>query len=417
MFRALPLLLLVGCQFGLLSNRGGKVAPKASFNACLAPTGLRATGTWDDPVVIAEVPFVDAADTTDAPADEADAWDCDQARDRSAGEVVYKLDWTAERDLRVELTAADGAALMVQLLPASATLAGGQVTGCVSASDDVMQSDSLNGGTWYLVVDTLRTPQGEALPGAYTLTVEDVTRGEWVDVELGEGLTWRRQRGAVGEHTSFNAFVVDLAARDVQPRAHESCETVATRGTDLGARAGVSGGFAGTACESLDMVRADGVTFSTNAYADRQRVVAWDDGAAPVMAWIDRGEDVTEAANAFGSYPSLIASGLVTIEPAGTGDLYDTPQARVAAGITPNDQLVLLVADGGTNDATGLALDDLAAKMAELGAVEAVNLAGAESATAWVEGCSGTGVVSYPTAGGGSVHDGAATLPDGIYVF
>lgn len=420
MFRLVPILLLSGCQFGLTSNRGGRMGPPVAYNGCLAPEGRRAAGTWEDPVAVPSLPFVDVGDTTDAASSDVATWDCEPRRDRGGAEFVYRLTLPAPADLRVELTTEAGVGLMTQLVPVASVPVDGEVVGCMDAGEGLLEADLVPAGEYLLVVDTLLTPQGEAMAGAYTLTLDVVTRGEWREVQVEDGLTWKRWRSLRAEDLTselFNVFVVDLASRDVAPTPHEGCQDVATVGVAEGARAGVSGGFADGACESLDMVRAGGETFSTNIYAPQQRAIGWDAGGPPELTWTERGADWTDVENAFGSYPSLVDGGLVTLAPAGTDELYTTRQARVAAGVSADDELLFLVADGGSTDVPGLTMDELAAAMIELGAIEAVNLAGAEAATAWVDGCSATGVVNWPVGGGVTTHTGAGTSADGIYVF
>lgn len=417
------LLLLCSCQYGLTANRGGPGRePVVPYNACLAPDGERATGTWDDPIVVAELPFVDAGDTTDAASDEADAWDCEADLDRSGAEVVYALTLDGPTDVHAELNHGADAGVTLQLVPADAEVADGHVAGCLSSGALTVDAVDLPAGDYLLVVDTVRVGSGETKPGAYTLTVESVPRVDLAAraVDLAEGLQWYRGRAMDPDGVSiraWNAFLVDLTARDATPRPHETCQTVDVAGAELGARVGVNGGFQGDSCRSLDLVRAEGVTFSTNDYADSQRVLGWNAGGPPELEWVARGQDYTAFDQAIGSYPSLIDRGLITVEPAGNEEFFTARQARTALGVTADDELLIFVADGGTTEVPGLTLGELASSLAELGAVEAVNLDGAGAATAWVSGCSATGVVSRPTGGGGTTHGGAVAVPDGLYVF
>lgn len=417
------LLLLCSCQYGLTANRAGPGhEPTVAYNACLAPDGERASGTWEDPIVVAELPFVDAGDTTEAASDVADAWDCEPETDRSGAEVVYALTLDGPTDVHAELNHGADSGVTLQLVPADAELSDGHIGGCLATGALVVDAVDLPAGDYFLVVDTVRVTSGETKPGAYTLTVESVPRTdlEARAIDLAEGLRWYRGRTVDPDGVairSWNAFVVDLEARDVAPRPHETCQTVDVAGVELGARVGVNGGFQGDSCRSLDLVRAEGVTFSVNDYADEQRVVAWNAGGVPELEWIPRGQDFTTLDQAIGSYPSLIDRGLITVEPAGNDEFFTARQARTALGVTASDELLLYVADGGTTEVPGLTLGELASALAELGAVEAVNLDGGGAATAWVSGCSTTGVVNRPTGGGGTTHAGAVAAPDGLYVF
>lgn len=415
----LPLLVVAlsfpACQLGLVQNRGAPVRPDdaAFFNLCGAPEGLRGAGSWDDPVRVTAFPFTDAADSSDAPADAVDTWDCGQL-DRSGGEVVYALTLdAASAHIRAELRPDPGVAASLQLIPASSA-GGGAVTGCIATSNLVLDAEALEPGDYLLVVDTIVPESGEVREGPFRMSVDVVTDGSWTEVQLADGLLWRRWHDDL---SNWNVFVLDLAERDLKPRPHEACASVPDTAAGFGALMAISGGFRDEACQSLDLVRADGVTFSTNAYADTQRVLGWDDGGTADLLWLERGRDYDLHGNAFGAYPSLVAEGLIAVEPGGTDAFWTTPAARTAVGVTPDDELLLFVADGGSRAGAGLRMDELAAAMAELGAIQAVNLDGGAATTAWVEGCSASGIVNFPLDGGGNARDGASAASDGLYVF
>ena len=54
--------------------------------------------------------------------------------------------------------------------------------------------------------------------------------------------------------------------------------------------------------------------------------------------------------------------------------------------------------------------------MADLGAVDAVNLDGGGSTTLWVEDCWLDGVVNFPSDNGAADHEGARSVASGLYL-
>lgn len=170
-------------------------------------------------------------------------------------------------------------------------------------------------------------------------------------------------------------------------------------------------------CAPLDFIRAEGVTKSLGAQGAAQRLIAWDDGEIPVLAWVDKGVDYTEHDQAFGSYPSLVTDGTYLSEPEISSSFSTSRHPRSGVGVMENGDLLLVTVDGRSDNGDGMTLAEFAALLIELGAVDAVNLDGGGSTTLFVEGCSVTGNVNHPSDGGGSSHHGARSVSDGIYVF
>lgn len=76
---------------------------------------------------------------------------------------------------------------------------------------------------------------------------------------------------------------------------------------------------------------------------------------------------------------------------------------RTAIGITATGKVIMLVVDGRASQSHGLSTIDLSSIMLALGCVEAMNLDGGGSSTAWIKD---QGVVNYPTDNGKFDHDG-----------
>lgn len=88
--------------------------------------------------------------------------------------------------------------------------------------------------------------------------------------------------------------------------------------------------------------------------------------------------------DALGAGPALVVNGNIDVtsdEEAFFAKSFNEANPRTAAGVTADGALILLVVDGRQADSRGVTLDELAALMLELGAVDAINLDGGGSST------------------------------------
>jgi len=93
--------------------------------------------------------------------------------------------------------------------------------------------------------------------------------------------------------------------------------------------------------------------------------------------------------NAISGGPSLVSNGKMDItvdEEVFFGSSIPDVHPRSAVGITEEGDLILLVVDGRQANSLGVDLEDLAQIFLELGAIEAMNLAGGGSSTLVVNG-------------------------------
>ena len=141
--------------------------------AAIDATSLQEIGSWDDPIVIRELPFQHAADTTEAPADLADAYSpCAPTTDESGREYVYRLELaeTLTVDIAVNDVPGDGVDIDVHLLSAP------DPQSC-DARDNISLRQTLDAGTYWIVADTWVNGSGEAQAGPYELTVAEASGG------------------------------------------------------------------------------------------------------------------------------------------------------------------------------------------------------------------------------------------------
>lgn len=84
-------------------------------------------------------------------------------------------------------------------------------------------------------------------------------------------------------------------------------------------------------------------------------------------------------------------------------DFNQVRHPRTAVGITADNKMIAVVVDGRSLDSQGLTIPELSELMAALGCVQALNLDGGGSSTAWVKG---GGVVNFPSDNGLFDHEG-----------
>lgn len=100
-----------------------------------------------------------------------------------------------------------------------------------------------------------------------------------------------------------------------------------------------------------------------------------------------------------GAGPTLVADGQVCVtaqEEAFGSDVASGRAPRTAIGIRADGTLLLAVVEGRTKASRGMTLEELAAWLIKMGAVEAINLDGGGSSTI----CAGTVLVNRPSDGG-----------------
>lgn len=94
----------------------------------------------------------------------------------------------------------------------------------------------------------------------------------------------------------------------------------------------------------------------------------------------------------------------------------DNRHPRTCACITEDKKVLLLTADGRSNQAYGLSLPELTALLQRLGCRDAVNLDGGGSTTMWVKGRPENGVVNMPSDNKQFDHSGERRVANAILV-
>ena len=396
--------------------------PDPAYNLCgEGRTSSRPSGTWSEPVQAEILVLLDRADTTSSVEDQIDSYDCASGTNESGPEVIYRFNAPSGGTFRAELTDPQGVDIDIHLLK-NPSIANGVATGCLGRAHEKLEVTGLSAGEYWVVADTWSDGSTE-YAGSYELAFEFLPDDTWVEIPLDDGLTWERKRytNRSGDQT-VNMVRLDLSeGYDLQPQSHGGCATVASTLRNLGARVGINGGFFGSGCSLLDLLKSDGSLVSTNGLHDyQQRTMGWNAPSSASMTWLDRGVDWSGVSDAMGGYPSLVTNGTAYAEIYPGQQVWSSTDwsahPRTAVGLTGSGELLMLTLDGRTAAGDGMTTQALAELMRDLGATDAMNLDGGGSTTMAIEDCWINDVVSYPSDNGTADHNGARSVGSGLYI-
>lgn len=131
----------------------------------------------------------------------------------------------------------------------------------------------------------------------------------------------------------------------------------------------------------------------------------------PQEGWMDSQNPLT----VLSSGPLLVSDGAMVPQ---VPEKFNTNRhPRTAVGITKRGHLIAVVADGRSAEAYGMTTGELATLMRALGCVEAMNLDGGGSSTAWVKGEPFNGVVNFPSDNKKFDHLGERAVSNCIVFF
>jgi len=296
--------------------------------------------------------------------------------------------------------------------------------GCIGRAHELLEVTDLPAGEYYVVIDSWAGSDGTVYDGEYTLAFEWIATGEWSEVPVDEGITWSRLHATDLFESTQTVNLIEVESDygwDLQPYDHGGCSTVANKANELGAVAGINGGFYDSSCETLDLLKADGTLYSTNEMTGfEQRSIGWNSMSDISFQWIDSGVDWAGKSNAMGGFPALVSDGVADAEARPGIDVYSAGDwsfnPRTAVGLGSDGQLMMVTVDGRTSAGDGLWSIQMANLMEDLGAVEALGLDGGGSTTMVVEGCWINDVVNNPSDDGSAGHGGSRSVASGLYV-
>lgn len=378
-------------------------------------------GTLADPVIIDDFPYAVADDTTGR-GQEIDLYACATNLDESGPEVVYRLDLPNNGRLVAWVEGDDYVStdIDVHLLGAT-TVSGGEATSCIARSNLALEVDQLSAGTYWLVVDTY-VDAGTPLPGPYELRVDFIPYDTWRDRVVARGVVWRQRLypDLYGDYQTANVLVIDPTEPDVSvvPVEGQGCETPASMGERVGAVAAVNAGFFASGCAPVGLVKIDGQLLATNG--GPWATFGFDTAGGPLLDWVDNALDWPAAHHALGGKPMLVQGSAVDVawELEGVSSSFTfNRHPRTAACIDVDGNVDFITFDGRTAAGGGVALDDLAEWMTQLGCADGMNFDGGGSTSMWIAGQPLGGVVNYPSDNGTADHAGARAVSNAWAVF
>jgi len=246
-----------------------------------------------------------------------------------------------------------------------------------------------------------------AILSAVMSALTAVAPAQWTDTVLGPGVVWKKQvyTNLYGGKQTVNVIQVDLNNPNVRIQPLElssGCATTSSIASSYGALAAINGGFFDGSCTSLSMIKINGTVTATNpGYKPARATLGLKKNATsytPYVDWIASTNSWSAVDSAVGGGPNLVSAGAsdVTLTGEGFDSSYASKNPRTAVGFTSANQLLMVTIDGRTSAGVGMTLSELASYMINLGCVEATNLDGGGSTTAWT---SANGVVNTPSDG------------------
>ncbi len=269
---------------------------------------------------------------------------------------------------------------------------------------------------------------GLCVPCTAQQTLND---GDWFERPLGEGVVWRYYlfEDLYGARQSISYVEVDLTRTDISidfPYRADARERISSMIPSQipDAVAGINGTYFNTSTGGhVTYLRVDGneIPDAGGAWAP------WSDGGGIALNLEGDPSIIERPTNGWSadlSYPDILACGpLVLIQntvPAedlsNMGSHCSSRHPRSAVGVTDDNRLILLTADGRTEMAAGMTCEEVGETMKQLGCVDALNLDGGGSTTLWAAGEMNSGVINFPSDNGQYDHVGERSCSNGISV-
>lgn len=241
----------------------------------------------------------------------------------------------------------------------------------------------------------------------------------WRVETVASGVVWKYYHfdTLFSSKQSVTVFEIDLRKIDARLEYVDSgFFTTSDRAQSVGAVAAVNGSFFNTKTGgSVVFLQHDGRVVTPSGDAPR----AYRDNAGFA---IDHSGDLSiikkpeSGWTLMSQYSTILSSGPLLLFEGDTvaqvRQKFNTNRhPRTAVGITGDNRLIAVVADGRSAQAYGMTIAELAAVMKALGCTVAMNLDGGGSSTAWVRGA---GVVNFPSDNKKFDHEGERAVANCI---
>ncbi|OKL40024.1 phosphodiester glycosidase family protein [Pontibacter flavimaris] len=247
------------------------------------------------------------------------------------------------------------------------------------------------------------TPSAPPVVEAPKTAAEQLTSADWETKKVSESIVWKYKhfKELFSSNQSITILDIDLndAGLEVEvPHVLSGFIKTSEAAASVGATVAINGSFFDTSKGgSTVFFKKDGEIINTTRsgftpYRENAGFAIGTDGSISVVKKPAAGwSSLTEAHTLLASGPLLVLDDKTVKQ---EQQVFNTNRhPRTAVGITADNHLIAVVVDGRFTEAHGMTTEELATVMHALGCVEAMNLDGGGSSTAWIRN---RGVVNYP---------------------
>lgn len=233
---------------------------------------------------------------------------------------------------------------------------------------------------------------------------EKIANADWEIYEVSDEITWKYEHfeDLFDSKQSVTVLEVDLFSDDVKvvlPHVGSGFIKTSETAEKSGASAAINGSFFDTKIGgSVVFLKSNDSIFTKtregfNSHRENAGFTMNDKGEISVVGRPEKGWESLE------EYSTVLTSGPLLMLDKEVIEQVDQPfnanrHPRTAVGLTADNKLISVVVDGRNSQAHGMSIGELTELMKALGCVEAMNLDGGGSSTAWVKD---HGVVNYPS--------------------
>lgn len=266
-------------------------------------------------------------------------------------------------------------------------------------------------------IGVFSTVQGQTTESA----IAKIANASWENQEVSPEITWKYHQfeDLFESKQSITVIEVDLSKGNIEvvlPHVESGFVATSEFGEQTNAMAAINGSFFNTKTggSTVFLKQNDSIFSRTGekftSYRENAGFAIDKNGDLSVVNRPDQGwQSLVE-------YTSLLASGPLLIQE--DQIVHQKEQAfntnrhpRTAIGITKDNRLIAVVVDGRNANAYGASIEELSIIMKALGCVDAMNLDGGGSSTAWVKG---HGVINYPSDNKKFDHQGERAVANAI---
>ncbi|WP_266202452.1 phosphodiester glycosidase family protein [Pontibacter kalidii] len=247
------------------------------------------------------------------------------------------------------------------------------------------------------------TPSAPPVVEAPKTAAEQVASADWETKKVSEAIVWKYKhfKDLFSSNQSITILDIDLndAGMNVEvPHVTSGFIKTSEAAASVGATVAINGSFFDTSKGgSTVFFKKNGEIINTTRsgftpYRENAGFAIGADGSISVVKKPAAGwSALTQAHTLLASGPLLVLENKPVDQ---VQEVFNTNRhPRTAVGITADNHLIAVVVDGRFTEAHGMTTEELATVMHALGCVEAMNLDGGGSSTAWIRN---RGVVNYP---------------------